>query len=189
MPEIPLPERVQAAADRAASVGFEASSDPNLGRMLRTLAAAVKPNGRILEIGTGLGVGTAWLVEGVGGRTDVEVVTVESDPNRAQLAAEANWPSFVKPVVGDALVIVPTLGSFSIVFADAEGGKIYGLDCSLEAVEPNGLLIFDDMRFSGRNPMIEEGVVAARKRLLADERFVCAEMNWASGVLLATRVK
>ena len=113
----------------------------------------------------------------------------QSDPQRARLAAEANWPTFVRPVVGDALVELPALGKFSLIFADAEGGKLYGLDLTLAAVEPHGLVIFDDMRFQGRSPAIEDGVVRARRQILADDRFVCAEMNWSSGLLLATRVR
>ncbi|MGD0019312.1 MAG: class I SAM-dependent methyltransferase [Candidatus Limnocylindrales bacterium] len=184
-----VPERVREAGERAAAIGFEHSSEPGIGRVLMTLAAAVRPGGRILEIGTGMGVGTAWLVEGLATRTDVELVTIEFDPQRARLAAEAPWPPFVRPVVGDALVELGGLGTFSLVFADAEGGKLYGLDLTMAAVETHGLLILDDRRFQGRNPAIEEGVVRARRQLLADHRFVCAEMNWSSGVLLATRVE
>lgn len=189
MPEPSLPESVRAATERAGEVGFELSSDPNVGRMLRTLAAAVRADGRILEIGTGMGVGTAWLLEGLADRSDVELVTIEFDPVRAHQAARAGWPAFVKPVVGDALVEVPKLGSFSLVFADAEGGKIFGLDCTLDALERQGILILDDMRFCGRNPAIEEGVVRARKQVFADDRFVSVEVSWATGLLLATRVK
>jgi predicted O-methyltransferase YrrM len=189
MPEPNLPESVRAATERAGEVGFELSSDPNVGRMLRMLAAAVRPNGRILEIGTGMGVGTAWLLEGLAGRQDVEVVTIEFDPARANQAAQAGWPAFVKPVVGDALVEVPRLGTFSLVFADAEAGKIFGLDCTLEALERQGVLVLDDMRFCGRNPAIEDGIVKARKQVFADERFVSVEIGWATGLILATRVK
>jgi demethylmenaquinone methyltransferase/2-methoxy-6-polyprenyl-1,4-benzoquinol methylase len=183
------PERVGLATERAAAAGFEHSSEPGVGRVLMSLAAAVRPGGRVLEIGTGLGVGTAWLIEGLAGRADVELTTIESDPQRARLAAGAGWPGFVQPIVGDALVALPGLGTFSLIFADAEGGKIYGLDLTLNAVEMHGLLVLDDMRFQGRNPAIEEGVVRARKQLLADDRFLCAEMNWASGLLFATRVR
>jgi demethylmenaquinone methyltransferase/2-methoxy-6-polyprenyl-1,4-benzoquinol methylase len=142
-----------------------------------------------MEIGTGMGVGTAWLIEGLAARTDVELLTIESDPQRARMAAEAGWPSFVRPVVGDILVEIGGFESFSLIFADAEGGKLYGLDHTLEAVETHGILVLDDMRFQGRNPAIEEGVVRARRQIMADDRFVCAEVNWSSGLLNATRVR
>jgi len=95
----------------------------------------------------------------------------------------------VRPIVGDAVMEIGGLGTFSLVFADAEGGKLYGFDLTLAAVEPHGILILDDMRFQGRNPMIEEGVVKARRQILADERFVCAEVSWSCGLLIATRVR
>jgi demethylmenaquinone methyltransferase/2-methoxy-6-polyprenyl-1,4-benzoquinol methylase len=184
-----IPERVLEATERAARAGFEYSSEPGIGRVLMTLAAAVRPGGRVLEIGTGLGVGTAWLIEGLASGTDVQLVTIESDPQRASLAAETAWPEFVRPIVGDAVMEIGGLGTFSLVFADAEGGKLYGFELTLAAVEPHGILILDDMRFQGRNPMIEEGVVKARRQILADERFVCAEVNWSCGLLIATRVR
>ena len=184
-----IPERVLEATERAARAGFENSSEPGIGRVLMTLAAAVRPGGRVLEIGTGLGVGTAWLIEGLASGTDVQLVTIESDPQRASLAAETAWPAFVRPIVGDAVMEIGGLGTFSLVFADAEGGKLYGFDLTLAAVEPHGILILDDMRFQGRNPMIEEGVVKARRQILTDERFVCAELSWSCGLLIATRVR
>jgi demethylmenaquinone methyltransferase/2-methoxy-6-polyprenyl-1,4-benzoquinol methylase len=183
------PEPVREAMDRAAAAAFELSSEPAVGRAIMTLAAAVRQGGRILEIGTGLGVGTAWLVEGLETRPDVELVTIECDPQRAALAAQANWPASVTPVLGDVVVELPALGSFSLIFADAEGGKIYGLDLTLAAVELHGLIVFDDMRFRARSPAIEDGVVRVRRQLLADDRFVCAEMNWSTGLMLATRVR
>jgi demethylmenaquinone methyltransferase/2-methoxy-6-polyprenyl-1,4-benzoquinol methylase len=176
--------------ERADRVGFTLSSEAGVGRLLMTLAAAVRPGGRILEIGTGVGVGTAWLVEGLGSRTDVELVTLEFDPQRARVAAEAGWPPSVRPIVGDALVELEKLGVFSLIFPDAEAGKLYGLDKTLAALEPNGLLVMDDMRFQGRSQVVEDGVVQARKQLLADDRYVCAEItNWASGLMLAARVR
>lgn len=110
-------------------------------------------------------------------------------PRPSGTAAEAGWPACVRQVVGDVLVELPGLGAFSLIFADAEGGKLYGLDLTLDAIERKGLLVLDDMRFQGRNPAIEEGVVRARKQLLADGRFLCAEVNWSSGLLLATKVR
>ena len=83
-----LPDMVAAAYRRAADAGFELSSEPEVGRLLACLAAAVPPQGRVLELGTGVGAGLAWLVHGLGERTDVTVVSVDVDPE-LQAAAEA----------------------------------------------------------------------------------------------------
>ena len=39
------------------------------------------------------------------------------------------------------------LGQFSLIFADAPGGKWEGLDRTIAALEPGGLLVVDDMRW------------------------------------------
>jgi hypothetical protein len=52
-----LPGSVLAAYQRAASAGFQLSCEMEMGRLLAALAAAVPRGGRVLEIGTGVGVG------------------------------------------------------------------------------------------------------------------------------------
>jgi len=60
-----VPARVQEATRAAAEAGFSLSCDHGLGRLLGVLAAAVKQEGSILELGTGAGVGVAWIVAGM----------------------------------------------------------------------------------------------------------------------------
>ena len=43
------------------ALGFSMASEPKTGALLAALAAS-KPGGRFLELGTGTGVGTAWLL-------------------------------------------------------------------------------------------------------------------------------
>ena len=140
-----LPSRVDAALSRATHAGFELSCDPAVGQLLAVLAAAVPRNGRILELGTGCGVGLAWITHGLEGRADVEVVTIESAPEAIAVARSGDWPSFVSIVEGDAVTVLPTVGEFDLVFADAEGGKWERLDLTLAAVRLHGVLIVDDM--------------------------------------------
>ena len=87
-----LPDSVLAAHERAARTGFKLACEVEVGRLLAVLAAAVPDGGRVLEIGTGVGVGLAWLVHGLGVRRDVEVVTVEFDDEVQQAALSARWP-------------------------------------------------------------------------------------------------
>jgi predicted O-methyltransferase YrrM len=184
-----IPDLVVAAQERGRAAGFEFSCDPEVGRLLAVLAAGVPENGRILEIGTGVGTGVAWLLTGLGPRTDVSVTTIENDPGRAGIAAAAGWPGFVDGRVGDAVELLADLGGFDLVFADARGGKHEGLDRTVAAVNPRGVLVVDDMvpyphvtwddEFSRR----QEGV---RQTLLTHERLVSVELPYGSGVILAT---
>src|SRR5579872_240975 len=123
-----VPAVVAAARERATDIGFAFSCDDETGRLLAVLAAAVAEGGRILEIGTGVGVGCAWMICGLGSRTDVELVSVESDEKAAAAARKGSWPSYVRLLVGDITEILPSLGTFDLIFPDAPAGKWIGLD-------------------------------------------------------------
>ena len=58
------PAVVKELAQAAATFGFTMSSDQLTGSLLRTLVAS-KPAGEILELGTGVGMGMAWLLAGM----------------------------------------------------------------------------------------------------------------------------
>lgn len=173
--------QVRAALDRADAAGFTISSEPPAGPLPAVLAAAVPPGGRILEIGTGAGVGLAWLVEGLTGRTDVEVRSVEHDPHLAKLAAAADWPENVSLHEGDVLELLGTLGTFDLIFADAEGGKWHGLDRTIAALAPGGHLLVDDMATG------HEQTARVRETLLGHPGLTAVELPCGTGLILATR--
>src|SRR5262252_233097 len=60
-----------------AELGFDMASEDKTGRVLKTLAAS-KPGGRFLELGTGTGVATAWLLAGMDSGSTLD--SVENDP-------------------------------------------------------------------------------------------------------------
>lgn len=182
------PERVAAARRREASRGFSRSSEDTVGRLLAALAAAVPIGGRILELGTGVGVGTAWLVTGLAGRDDVGVVSVEQDPDLLSLTSGDGWPSWVTWQQGQAEDLLPRLGMFDLIFADAEGGKWSRLDLTLDALAPGGVLVVDDMDLN-RYDCGEHwhAVERVRQAISADHRLVSVELSAASGVIVASR--
>ncbi|MGW0483273.1 O-methyltransferase [Nonomuraea sp. NPDC003214] len=178
---------VTAAVARAEEASFAYSCDPGVGRLLAALAAAVPEGGRVLELGTGAGVGLAWLVSGLLPRTDVTVTSVERDPGRAALAARDGWPSFVDLRTGDALDLLDRLGAFDLIFADATGGKHVGLDRTIAALRPRGILLVDDLAPApGWDDDLIRKQRAVRDALLAHERLVAVELDHASGLVLAT---
>lgn len=181
-------QRMANAKRRAAALGFEQSSVAGVGRLLAVLAASVPEHGRILEIGTGVGAATAWMVDGLAGRSDVEVVTVESDPTLSRESAEGDWPAWVRFAVGDALEVIPNLGQFDLVFADAVAGKWYGLDVTINALSPRGVLVVDDMlppRWADAEHELRTREV--REMLLHHERLTSVEMDWSTGLIVSTR--
>ena len=183
-----LPPLVAAATARARQAGFLQSCEPEVGRLLAVLAAHLPPGARVLELGTGTGVGTAWIVSGLLPRTDVTLTSVEKDPATAALAAAGDWPSFAELRCDDALAVLAQAGTFDLIFADAAGGKAEGLDRSVAALRPHGLLIVDDMTplpdWTESLRAIQDRV---RRALLSDPELTSAELPVGSGVILSVR--
>jgi len=179
---------VERAYARSASASFAMSSEPGVGWLLAVLSASVPHGGRILELGTGVGVGTAWMVHGLGQRGDVEVVTVEEDSERAGLAKQAAWPAYVRFLVADALTVLDDLGRFDLIFADAQGGKWSGLDRTIAALVPGGHLLVDDMEpMMWSLPDQEAKTLQVRQTLFSHSHLICTELHGSSGIILATR--
>ena len=183
-----MPSLVQQAMARARQAGFPWSCEPAVGQLLAVLAAHLPTGARVLELGTGTGVGTAWIVSALLPRTDVAVITVEKDPGTAALAAQGDWPDFVALRRADALAVLGELGSFDLIFADAYGGKVEGLDRTIAALAPRGMLIVDDMiptpEWDGEQHASLDRV---RHTLLTSPLLTSVELGHGSGVILSTR--
>lgn len=180
-----------AIVEQARGVGFEMSSLVETGEFLATLAAS-KPGGRVLELGTGLGFGATWLLQGMS--ADSQLVTVENDPQlsrqaQANLGADSR-AEFVVEDAGEFLAREARNGAgFDMIFADAWPGKFSHLEEALQLVRPGGFYVVDDLLPQSTWP---DGHDAKVKSFVAtvptDRRFAWVLMQWASGVLLGTRL-
>jgi demethylmenaquinone methyltransferase/2-methoxy-6-polyprenyl-1,4-benzoquinol methylase len=143
----------------------------------------------VLELGTGTGVGTAWILSGLGTRHDVTVTTIERDAQLGALARQADWPSFVDPRVGDLLVLLHRLGRFDLVYARAESGKLAGLSQTIGALDSKGLLVLDEMTpepswDADRRAKTDK----ARQIVLMHPALTAVELDHGSGMILACRL-
>ncbi|HET6253138.1 MAG TPA: HEXXH motif-containing putative peptide modification protein [Puia sp.] len=175
------------AKRRANELRFNMSCDDNVGRILAMLAASVPSGGRILEIGTGVGVGTAWIMEGLDDRTDVEVISLEVQPALANATREWPWPSYVQIVVCDALRTIGSIGTFDLVFADASPLKYGRIDTVLPSIRPGGILIVDDLGEPSTSEQQRMDKNALRSVLTQHPDLHAVDMQWSTGVVLATK--
>lgn len=137
-----LPELVRRANELTARMGFEASCAPEVGRLLRVLAGSVQ-RGTIGEIGSGCGVGAAWLASGL--RPGVRFVTVEIDRERAEAVGELfSWEPGVRVIWGDWRLILEQ-GPFALLFADAKAAKAQEPEALVGALQPGGVVLLDDL--------------------------------------------
>ena len=173
---------------QSAALDFTMASEPKTGALLRVLAAS-KPAGRLLELGTGTGIATAWLLSGMDAASTL--VTVDTNfkfqsAARRVLGADPRLTLVLEDAV-DYLVRQPP-ASFDLVFADALRGKFDGLDDALAVVKPGGFYVIDDLL---PQPSWPEGhaekVPPLIQRLSAREDFHIVPISWASGLVLAVK--
>lgn len=184
-----VPRRVAGAKRRAIDSRFNSSCQDEVGRLLSVLAASVRNGGRILEIGTGAGVGLAWMVTGLHGRLDVEVISIEGDRRLAAAVAELDWPANVTLMVGDACELMPQLQGFDLVFADAAPAKYGSLERLVATLRPGGMLVVDDLCASpGADSADLEERDRLRAALLHHPELQTVDLDWSTRVVVATRV-
>ena len=113
------------------------SSIPAVHALLRVLASGK----RAAEIGTAFGEGAAAMAS-----TARELVTVEVDPERAEIArGRLDSREGVELLVGDWRELLPPLGPFELVFADGGLREADAWEVVLQLVAPGGIVVKDDL--------------------------------------------
>jgi predicted O-methyltransferase YrrM len=184
-----LPDAVIAAKQRAEALGFTKACADSVGRLLASLAASVPEGGRIMEIGTGVGVGTAWISAGVGPRNDVEVMSLEINRQLSDSAQSWSWPSNVRVVNADATDVIKAYGKFDLVFADAVPYKYDYIEDTISLLRPGGFLLIDDLKTSMGRAEANARKDALRHLLLNHPKLQAVEFEWSSGVILASAIR
>jgi predicted O-methyltransferase YrrM len=181
------PEAVQILSAEAVRHGFDQSCAPETGMLLRTLAAA-KPNGHLLNLGTGFGVSSAWLLDGM--TEDAELWTVDIDETGSAFARE-KLDQRLRVVIEDAVSFMQgalSLGRrFDLVFADAMPGKYERIDLALDLVATGGFYVVDDLTPTADWPEAATLAPELVNRIQADSRFTCLTLGWSTGHLIAVR--
>ncbi|HLK73426.1 MAG TPA: class I SAM-dependent methyltransferase [Streptosporangiaceae bacterium] len=147
----PLVMRAQAVARQS---GFpltreEAGPDrpsaclPGVGRFLAVLAAGCA-GGRIGELGTGAGIGAAWIASAM--PADCMLVTVEIDAVLASAARELlAADSRAEVITGDALGVIPGRGPFDLLFADSGVRAPADFAALVSLLRIGGRIVMDDV--------------------------------------------
>jgi len=186
--ETGFPPVIAEIEKRARALGFDMNSGWEVGRLLEALAAS-KPGGRMLELGTGCGLGAAWLLSGMG--AEASLVTIDTDDAPQAIARDLLGSdgriSFVLED-GGAVLARTEPETFDLIFADAWPGKFSHLDEALEALKPGGFYVIDDLLPQPNWPEGHQANVdALMASLSACDGFVFAQMDWATGVAVLVR--
>ena len=182
------PDVLPAILKRTETLEFQMGSEPRTGALLRALAVS-KPGGRFLELGTGTGIATAWILAGMDRAATLTSVDVQ--PNVQAVAREfLGEDGRMQLVNEDGIEFLNRQhpDSYDLVFADAMPGKYESLDKALALVKPGGFYVIDDLL---PQPNWPEGhaakVPVLMDQLARDSRFELAPLAWASGLVVAVR--
>jgi predicted O-methyltransferase YrrM len=149
-----FPALVQQAYATARRVGFPVTPDdpghgrgsaslPGTGRFLAMLAAGCT-GGRIAELGTGAGIGSAWMAGAM--PADCTLVTAEIDPVRAAAAADVlGSDDRIRVLTGDWAELLPPLGPYDLIFCDSGVRETATFSGLVGLLKPGGRIVMDDV--------------------------------------------
>lgn len=174
--------------EKTKEIEFGMPSEPLIGALLRLLVSS-KPGGRILELGTGTGIATAWLLDGMDDHSTL--TSVDNNESLQLLAAQALGPDSRLRLVaedGASFLKKQPARSFDLVFADAMPGKYEALEDALAVVKIGGFYVVDDMLPQANWPEGHaEKVPVLIDRLASHPDFTVLPFVWASGAVVAVR--
>lgn len=185
-PDIPLQYENIAKATKA--LQFNMASDLYTGSLLKTLVAS-KPSGRILELGTGSGLATSWIIDGMDGTT--RLITVENNALLLDIARQALPDPRVEFVLADGYQWIRDYQGekFDLIFADAMPGKYDLFEETIALVAAGGLYIIDDML---PQPNWPEGHAERVEKFITDldnrKDITLTKLNWSTGIIIATKI-
>jgi len=168
--------------------GFTMASDVLTCSLLRTLAVS-KPGGNFLELGTGTGLSTSWILDGMDAAA--QMISVDNDEMFLNIARQFLGNDHRLTLIcsdGGDWVNQNKNQKFDYIFADTWHGKYLMLDEVLSMLNKGGLCIIDDML---PQPNWPEGhhekainlVIELEKR----SDLVLTKQNWATGIIIAVK--
>jgi predicted O-methyltransferase YrrM len=184
---IEVPARYPAILARSRAAHFQMNSDVLTGSLLRTLAAS-KPCSCILELGTGAGLGTCWILDGMDAGSSL--VSVENDAKilaiaRNEIGADPRL-TLIESDGGDFLA--GCTDRFDLIYADAWPGKYSHLDLALNLVKPGGIFLVDDIlpqpNWPGGHDAKAAELIAKLEKVPG---FRVTKLSWSTGLILCVK--
>lgn len=184
----PLPAAYKSIQEATLASGFTMASDMMTCCLLRTLAAS-KPSGRFLELGTGTGLSTSWILDGMD--HTASLISIDNDDRNLEIAArylESDKRLSLVSADGGEWLNNNLTQKFDYIFADTWHGKYLLLDEVLTMLNKGGLYIIDDMLPQPNWPDgHHEKVTNLLHYLDTRSDLLLTRQAWASGIVVAVK--
>jgi len=184
-----IPAAYEEIANATKAISFNMASDLYTGSLLKTLVAS-KPSGYFLELGTGSGLATSWMVAGMDHAS--RLVTIENNALLQNIAKTQLQDARIDFVLADGYEWIQNYSGkrFDLIFADAMPGKYDLFEETIALLHIGGLYVIDDMLPQpnwpdGHAARVNEFIAMLEKR----PDIVFTKMNWSTGIIIATKIK
>ena len=168
--------------------GFTMSSDILTCSLLRTLAST-KPAGKFLELGTGTGLSTSWILDGMDSSSSI--TSLDNDDILLKIAQSYLGHDRRLHLVhsdGEEWIMANLGQKFDYIFADTWHGKYLLLDEVLEMINKGGIYIVDDMIPQPNWPEgHQEKAEKFVKYLESRGDLFVTKQHWATGIIIAVK--
>ena len=184
----PYPESYSGIEKATKEANFSMASDVLTCTLLKTLAGT-KPGGKFLELGTGTGLSTAWILDGMDASS--ALISIDNEQEVLNIARQHLGEDKRLELIcadGNEWIAQNRHQKFDYIFADAWPGKYFLLDETLAMLNPGGLYIIDDML---PQPNWPEGHAAKADKLIENLEkrtdITITKQRWATGIIIATK--
>jgi len=183
-----IPSQYEAIVTTSRQLDFNMASDIYTGSLLKTLVAS-KPGGRILELGTGSGLATSWIISGL----DENAVLTSVENNAMLLSvAQENLPDArIIFVLEDGYKWLQDYQGekFDLIFADAMPGKYDLFEEAFSLLKTGGFYIIDDMFPQANWPEGHDDRVNSFINFLEERKdIILTKLDWSTGIIIAVKV-
>ena len=183
-----LPPNYLKILEETRSLNFNQASDLSIGPLLASLSAS-KPSGKFIELGTGLGLCTAWILHGM--CSNSTLTTIDNDEQLVSIAKKYLREDIrVQFIVdqGEALIQNTEEQSVDFIFADTWPGKYFYLEETLDLLKPGGIYVIDDMLPQDSWPEgHKEKAATLTEYLLNKEGFICSRLDCSTGIIICVK--
>jgi len=183
-----IPGAYEKIVSATKAIQFNMASDLYTGSVLKTLVAS-KPSGRFLELGTGSGLATSWMIAGMDAAS--KLITVENNALLQNIAKAQLKDDRVDFVLADGYEWIRKYADapFNLIFADAMPGKYDLFEETIALLRPGGFYVIDDMLPQPNWPEGHAERVDAFIYMLEERTdLILTKLAWSTGIIIATKI-
>lgn len=179
-------DRILAATRK---LSFDMASDLQTGALLSTLVAS-KPGAKILELGTGSGLSTSWILQGMDERA--HLTTIDNNALLHEVATQNLADQRVNFVLTDGYQWLKAYKGeqFDFILADAMPGKYDLFEETFSLLKKGGIYFIDDMLPQPNWPAGHADRVESFIEMLGRRSdLILTKMNWSTGLIIIVKTE